>query len=383
MFAITPYMSLNLPTVGLSPSPTWASDLISAIYAVDAHNHNGVGVKLTQAALQITDQLNLQTNALANASRVGLSQLSASLGSNYQGQLYRVGNDLYYNDGAGVTIRITSSGAIDVGSVGGITGLASPASVSYSSVSKTFKFEQDSNYAATILSGNLAIRENAAGVTNTVTLMSPSSLASSYSLTLPGALPSTQSVLQLTTGGVITPSNTISSLSVGTLSVTSSLTSAAATINGALDFSGGSIAAASANKVIDAYTRPTGSSVGVRGVAIASADSGFWSTTSQTSVDVSNQSVTITTSGRPVRITFNGGHLGIDGQGWAAFELYRGSTLISTTTVKANTLCYIPGSSISHIDMPAAGTYTYKLMARTWSPNTCCINQVKIVVYEL
>lgn len=137
----------------------------------------------------------------------------------------------------------------------------------------------------------------------------------------------------------------------------------------------------SANNIIDAYTRTTGTSVGKRGVAISDS-SGSASRTAQTFADVTNLSVTITTSGRPVLIMLipdgdvvNGSQVMFteSGAGESAdvahFKILRDATEIVLTKLSSNTFgsgattvtVAIPPAAISAIDTPAAGTYVYKL----------------------
>jgi hypothetical protein len=44
---------------------------------------------------------------------------------------------------------------------------------------------------------------------------------------------------------------------------------------------------------------------------------------------------------------------------------------------------YIPPSSFAHIDVPAAGTYTYKVQASVISGSDILFNNVKLFAYEL
>lgn len=125
-----------------------------------------------------------------------------------------------------------------------------------------------------------------------------------------------------------------------------------------------------------------------------------------TNLDITNQSVTLTTNGRPVIIVATD-----DGSGGNEFQatvqnggspaaclalvtLLRGATLLAefpvfinagngVTNTIANT---IPVSAVSYFDVPAAGTYTYKLQAAASSATaSCTINyaNAKLVAYEL
>jgi len=184
---------------------------------------------------------------------------------------------------------------------------------------------------------------------------------------------------------------------------------AALTASGALSF--GSIAATPANLVIDAYTRPTGSStVGVRGVAVSGVIA--FTSTSTTNVDITNATVTITTTGRPVRLylqakptsSADAGSVQLSGTSSSAankfisvtYVFVRGSTTIgSSLSLCADTYAnaadvakYDHPGSVEFTDIVGAGTYTYKLQGRcfssgSWSSVGFAINDCVLVAYEL
>lgn len=140
-------------------------------------------------------------------------------------------------------------------------------------------------------------------------------------------------------------------------------------------------------------SRATGSTVAAGGFATSSS-SGAYSTSSTSFTAVTNLSVTITTTGRPVFV-------GLISDGSGNFsEIYEsGGSLPNTSmrflrsgteisrqhliyTSSANQV-YLPPSSISHYDAPAAGTYTYTFEVHANNPNTCNINYVNLVAFEI
>jgi hypothetical protein len=111
-----------------------------------------------------------------------------------------------------------------------------------------------------------------------------------------------------------------------------------------------------------------------------SSSSGAFSTSSAGSyVDVTNLSVTITTGGRPIQLA-----LISDGSGNQAYlasgilQFVRGSTGIADTFVAS---ANIPVSAFSHVDVPSAGTYTYKVQLRGQSTGYCYY--AKLLAFEL
>lgn len=144
-----------------------------------------------------------------------------------------------------------------------------------------------------------------------------------------------------------------------------------------------------------------------------SSSSGSFSTTSTTYVDVTNLSVTITTTGRPVEIRLisdgsagggpaEGSYLRVITTGVigsvndstsCTFKILRGASdvafhslqVFGSTTSGGSIGISSPSSVISHTDTPAAGTYTYKLQVKTASgaAKTAYIENTKLMVFEL
>lgn len=128
----------------------------------------------------------------------------------------------------------------------------------------------------------------------------------------------------------------------------------------------------------------------------------IFSTTSISLVDITNLTVTITTTGRPVVIAlladgspnasyiYAGKNSTSLGSMYATFAIVRDSTVISrhllsetfaaTTDTKSK---LSPSSSINHIDVVAAGTYTYKLQAKADTNLTASVGYAKLIAYEL
>jgi hypothetical protein len=123
-----------------------------------------------------------------------------------------------------------------------------------------------------------------------------------------------------------------------------------------------------------------------------SSSCGEFSSTSGTFVDVTNLSVTITTSGRPVYLAlipdgtvseFNiGSHLAAGSSSGASLKFLRDSTDLGFFNLNATTTMGPCGYAI--IDAPAAGTYTYKFQGKQSSgSNGFSVYRCKLVAYEL
>lgn len=207
---MTPYMNLDLPVVTVTIGPEWAELLNAALEVIDDHDHtSGKGRLITSAALNINDDVSIGGNDLTAARSYNMQNNGAPIaGATDVRSLYSVGGELFYNDGVGNQIQITSGGALDASSVGGIGGDygTSTANVYYSSISKTFFFDQDVNQRAKLAVGDLLISDTIAAGLNAVTLKSPTALAAAYTLTLPNALPLADNVLKISNTGQISPS---------------------------------------------------------------------------------------------------------------------------------------------------------------------------------
>lgn len=186
----------------------------------------------------------------------------------------------------------------------------------------------------------------------------------------------------LTVGGTlgVTGATTVGVLGAGATTV------GALTATGAVDFSTGSINAGSSNKVIDAYTRATGTSVGARGVAISASSGNYTNSTTGTFTNTTNLDATITTNGRPVFLALmddgstNGSH--INGVGTLTFAFRRDSTLLGYHSYASNTI--LPPGCCFTIDVVAAGTYVYHFATMPLGGGqTTTVKYCKLVAFEL
>lgn len=216
----TPNMGLFESTPLVTTGPLWAQNIEDSLLLVDAHDHSaGKGLQVTPAGLNINSELSFNSQVASNLfSAKFISQGAALPGSNVR-TLYSVGADLYFNNGSGTPIQITSGGAVNVSGVGGITGLGSTtAALTYFDFIKTFVFTQDSGITASVDHGPLTIRENIFGAQG-ITLQSPAALAASYSITLLPTLPVTTQPLRISPTGVLTAAPLDSSMLAANLTL--------------------------------------------------------------------------------------------------------------------------------------------------------------------
>jgi hypothetical protein len=122
-----------------------------------------------------------------------------------------------------------------------------------------------------------------------------------------------------------------------------------------------------------------------------SSSSGHFTTTSTSFVDVTNLSVTLTTSGRPVELMLvsDGSGTGTPSQiicsTGAQMEFLRGATGIAFYAFSsANGESTTPATVVG-FDAPAAGTYTYKVQVKRTGGSvvSITIDQYVLVAWEL
>jgi len=131
--------------------------------------------------------------------------------------------------------------------------------------------------------------------------------------------------------------------------------------------------------------RSTGTTVGAGGVGISNSSATF-STASSSPTAITNLSVTITTTGRPIFVglvaaTSGQSAITVSGTPFAgAVYLFNGASQIANYGI--NPEVSIPTSSIYTIDTPSAGTYTYSAKASI-SGTSISVFNTRLVAYEL
>lgn len=154
-------------------------------------------------------------------------------------------------------------------------------------------------------------------------------------------------------------------------------------------------------KILDANV--TKAKLAALGQQISSSDSGSFTDTSGTDVDVTNLTVSITTTGRPVFVGIIGNN-NVGGSYVSAIatnafpvphpsaliKFVRGASVITTHLLEAiisgaagaNLSVTVPPTSFFHIEVPSAGTYTYKVQANSGS-GSIFVNECNLIAYEL
>lgn len=268
---------------------------------------------------------------------------------------------------------------------------ALPGSTTFLGISNTGAISFGNSFVSLVLSGALSIGTTL-GVTGAATfdgaIVSNANFSTSGVVTISGS--GAHSVTAAFANAVGTPMTSTGADPIGV----------AMTSTGA-DAIGATMTSTGANSIWGDIQRTSGgTSAGPRTYGISSS-SGTSSTTSTSFVDSTNLSISFTASGNKVIEVW----LISDGAGAglgalvatgtssaapsmvvralrAATEL--GSYLLSCNSIASSTTISTPGSILLGIDLPAAGTYTYKVQQRVTGSNiTGTLNNLRLYIKEI
>ena len=205
----TPLMNLDLPVVGVggTAGPDWADKLNTALEVVDEHDHSsGKGTPVKTAGLSIDANLTFGGySATTLRSTRFSSQASVFASSADNNSVYVKSGELYFKDNTGNNVQLTSGGAINISSIGAITGdySTSSADLNYSDSTKTFLFLQSAGVTANVAHGPLLIYKNSAS-SNYSKFSIPAAQSSNLDFEWVSAYPAAKYPLFMSTGGAIT-----------------------------------------------------------------------------------------------------------------------------------------------------------------------------------
>lgn len=201
-------LGITLPTVGVTAGPTWATNLNTALSTVISV----LETKVTPAGMDINADLSYRSSGTSYRAKdvkaLSLTnQDSVLAAATYATTLFSSDSDgeLYYNDNAGRQVQITTNGAVNVSTSGGITGTgygASSVEVNWVAASSRYDMKSGAgaNDYASVLANDILLNDGSA---NTLTIAAPS-LAADYTLTLPNAVAASNgSLVTMSTAGAL------------------------------------------------------------------------------------------------------------------------------------------------------------------------------------
>ena len=194
----TPNMNLTLPVVSQTPGPTWASTINADFSLIDAHNHtSGNGALVPVAGLDIDADLSLATHALLDVTKAVLLNQASVATSN---AVYAKAGDLWWTNGGGTPVQVTSGGSVFVGGTGNIGGLPNgSAGVTYDDPSLSYEFVDSAGANAGILAGGIICDELVLAPHNVA--LNASAGTSAYTLNMPQTNVSVASFVTATSSG--------------------------------------------------------------------------------------------------------------------------------------------------------------------------------------
>ncbi len=196
-------ISQPIPAVGTAGT-TYASQIVAFLTEVK----NRLEAKVGMASLLVS-LLDMANNAIGNLKYVGLyEQLSAP--TTPVGSLQRYQDNLYYV-GASGAVRITSGTQLDASGIGGIGGdYAAPAGFWYDLANLSYLAYSDTTTTPKKWARVAAQEFDVYGsIQSTVRVRLDWAGAGSYTWTFPASLPASTKVLQISSTGEVTASNTL------------------------------------------------------------------------------------------------------------------------------------------------------------------------------
>lgn len=117
----TTNMSLNLPVVGTTAGPTYATLNNTAFETVDAHDHtSGKGVQVPTAGININATLEFNSNAATEIKYIALESQGSAPSDNLSVYVDS-SNDLYYKNSFGTSVQLTNGSVIAASGSGVVT----------------------------------------------------------------------------------------------------------------------------------------------------------------------------------------------------------------------------------------------------------------------
>ncbi len=364
----TPNMNLSQPTINVDSGLVWEQSSNNNSDIIDQHNHApGSGVQIGASGINLSDDLSFNNNQAINLmASIYTSQTSlATVNAVY----VKLDGNLYFNDGASNVVQLTTGGAVNATSSGISSGTATA-----SFVSSVLVVNSAANTPANIQGGSILIGNNLSG-SKFLTLAPPTAMAANYSITLP-ALPVGTSIMQLDTSGNM---SAVLTIDTSTMQISSNLI-------------GVKPLGIDTAQLKDASVTPAKKAA--LGQQLSSSTGNF-SSSSTSYVDITNATVTITTTGRPVFVglipdgSASLSFIDATGSGGfgANFKIFRGATAIAIMNFggQGGSSGNAPCTAIQTIDIVAAGTYTYKIQGElnASAPTIFGVKFTKLIAFEL
>lgn len=210
--ATHPNMGLVDPTRGALGEGIWhdAIDANSAI--IDAHDHtSSKGARVPSAGIDINADLTFDgLYAPINLHRLTFSSI-ISITENKSLFVLNADNELYWRSNTGANVKLTSGNALNVAAfTGGFGGdYVTSAAAAYDAAGARFTFKKSTGEWTRIASSDVRLFEHGSTESVYVALTAPAALGSSYTITMPTALPSSKQPMQIDASGIVTAEDVV------------------------------------------------------------------------------------------------------------------------------------------------------------------------------
>lgn len=181
-------------TVGVSGSggntqQEWANIINTNTRAIDEHNHaSGSGVRIPSAGLNIDADLSFNSYSASGLLTSGFTSQGSSLASSYKSCVYVVNGNLYFNNGSGTAVQVTTGSSVNVGGTGTISGMGGTASVAFDGTS-IYAFSRSSGIYADLAVSGLKMYHATSGAANALSMGVAANLTTAYSILWPNQTP--------------------------------------------------------------------------------------------------------------------------------------------------------------------------------------------------
>lgn len=209
-------LGLTLPTIG---SASWGGP-VNTIFQTIITAIEGT---VSSGALLVNTNIDFSSYGATNLGPVRFLNQSASLsGASNSLKLYTVSGELYFTDGSGTAIKLTDGGAVNLAGTGGITGAGYGVNdVELNWDGTYYNFKSGTSTYAPIQVDDLRLSD---GSSNFVTLEAEAGMSADYTLTIPASLPASTKLVQVSSAGIMSYSNTVDNAVTFTGAVTCSST---------------------------------------------------------------------------------------------------------------------------------------------------------------
>lgn len=215
-------LSITIPTVGVTVGPLYATQINVALQVLI----DDIEAKITPDEITVNTDLSFRSSGTSygatNLKRTSYYEQASVLAAGSINSVYSLNGELYWQDGSGNDVALTSAGSV-AGAAGNITTTGSPAyatsgvEVLWSGADLEYRFKDGSGSTdfADLVFDNAEFRNGA----NTMTM--GSAVTTDYDITWPAVGPAANNIIQLDASGNISFS---SNLNIATASVTGDLT---------------------------------------------------------------------------------------------------------------------------------------------------------------